>query len=493
MAKTDPPSPEMPSGTQASGASGGQDEADWAAIARSIVVNAPAGIALYDPQGNCMEANDALALMVGATREQLLAQNFRRLDSWRQSGLAQAGESCLDTGQTVTLDAEVTTTFGIGLTAKATFVPLTLRGCRHVLFMAQDVTTERNREESLRAFQDRLTGVHDIAAEISSATDIEHVLQTTISRAREALHATLGAIVRIDPGTGRPGAIYTSNYPMDAVPNGTTIAGRGMLAAIAAGATVHSNSIVGEPGFVGFPSWHPAIEHMIGLPLCDRDRAMAILLLGRSPGTQPFAPEDYAIADTIANLASVALRVAEQFDQLQVLNRQLEELATTDALMQIGNRRAFEAAMPAQHAIALRYGIPYGVLMADVDRFKQYNDQYGHPAGDGVLAKVATTLKSAIRAADKIFRYGGEELVILLPHQSREGIARAGERLRALVEDAAIEHQGNTPGVVTLSFGGAVFEPSKKELRVGWTDVVRAADEALYRAKRSGRNRVEVA
>ncbi len=138
------------------------------------------------------------------------------------------------------------------------------------------------------------------------------------------------------------------------------------------------------------------------------------------------------------------------------------------------------------------HGLPYGVVMVDVDSFKACNDHYGHLAGDRVLAGVAEALKENLRQGDQVFRYGGEELIALLPRISRAHVLAASERLRGAVQALGIEHCRSDHGQVTISLGAAHFVPASSP-ETSWTEVVARADEALYRAKRMGRNRVEAA
>ena len=184
--------------------------------------------------------------------------------------------------------------------------------------------------------------------------------------------------------------------------------------------------------------------------------------------------------------------VAERTQELRRANERLKTLAFEDALLGIGNRRAMWIALEEIHEVALRYRRPYSVVLLDVDHFKAYNDRYGHLEGDRILQSVAHSVESAVRSADQLYRYGGEELVMLLPETSASGAERAAERARAGVERLAIEHTGAPIGVVTVSAGVAAAVPDAG-LSGDWRGVVAEADSALYRAKAEGRNRVCVA
>ena len=137
-----------------------------------------------------------------------------------------------------------------------------------------------------------------------------------------------------------------------------------------------------------------------------------------------------------------------------------------------------------------RYGHRYCMALLDVDQFKSYNDTYGHQAGDQALQVVASQLKYHGRGGDAIYRYGGEEFLCILPEQSLDTGTRAIERVRSGLEGLALAHVGNPHGVLTVSAGLAMLDPD--HIRRA-TEVLKEADDALYRAKRLGRNRVELA
>ncbi|MGI8792105.1 MAG: GGDEF domain-containing protein [Acidimicrobiales bacterium] len=174
-------------------------------------------------------------------------------------------------------------------------------------------------------------------------------------------------------------------------------------------------------------------------------------------------------------------------ERVLAMQRQLETTARVDDLTGLRNRLALSEAMAAMDAKSTRYGHGFAVALIDLDQFKAYNDNYGHLAGDGVLQRVGEMLRRSARADDEVYRFGGEELLWLLPEQSIEGAAVAVERFRAEVEAMRIPHEQNPPGgVVTLSAGLAVRDATHARA----TEVVKAADEALYCAKQAGRNRV---
>lgn len=175
-------------------------------------------------------------------------------------------------------------------------------------------------------------------------------------------------------------------------------------------------------------------------------------------------------------------------DLLLSLNTKLEELARKDELMQIWNRRAFNEQIIQTHNYSARYSRPYSLIIADLDHFKNYNDLYGHQQGDVVLQKVAQAIADTCRATDFVARYGGEEIVLILPETSKEVALLIANRVIKVVEELNIPHANNANfGLVTISAGVSTYSPVNK---MGWDEVLKVADEALYRAKNSGRNTV---
>ena len=170
----------------------------------------------------------------------------------------------------------------------------------------------------------------------------------------------------------------------------------------------------------------------------------------------------------------------------------LERIAWIDGLTDIPNRRYFDAQLEKEQRRAHREGQPLAVIMMDVDHFKAFNDHYGHGAGDECLQKVARALNSTLeRASDLVARYGGEEFVVLLPGTDAAGAAQVAERLRAAVEDQGIPHAYSSAAeVVTLSLGVAAQPPERGDQAA--EAMMQAADDALYTAKETGRNRVAI-
>jgi diguanylate cyclase (GGDEF)-like protein/PAS domain S-box-containing protein len=182
--------------------------------------------------------------------------------------------------------------------------------------------------------------------------------------------------------------------------------------------------------------------------------------------------------------------VIRDVTERKMMEEDLARLARTDGLTGLANRRAFDGALASEWLRARREQTPLALLLIDVDRFKLFNDTYGHPEGDACLRKVAEVAAGVVhRPADLVARYGGEEIAVLLPNTSPEGAAAVAEQVRTAVEAMGFPHDGNPPtGVITVSIGLAAGRPL-----LDFSDpmaLVTASDAALYRAKRAGRNRV---
>jgi two-component system cell cycle response regulator len=187
-------------------------------------------------------------------------------------------------------------------------------------------------------------------------------------------------------------------------------------------------------------------------------------------------------------VTSLHRRLSQQNAELERLSQANHEAARTDPLTAIGNRLRLREDLDVLGGRATRYGHRYSAALCDIDDFKQYNDRHGHIKGDEVLAAVAQALCRGVRSGDTVYRYGGEEFLVILPEQPEKSAAIAMERIRLGVERLAIPHAGKElPGAVTLSVGIAEMTPGDMAPWEGW---IKRADEALYRAKAAGKNRV---
>lgn len=214
---------------------------------------------------------------------------------------------------------------------------------------------------------------------------------------------------------------------------------------------------------------------VLALPLTAGSQQLGGVLIFRS-STGAFSEDDQRLAEMVASQAAMAIQNAR--------------LATTDGLTGLYNRRYFEQALAFECDRARRANRPLGLLMIDVDYFKRFNDRFGHPAGDAVLRAVAATLAGGLRRTDILARVGGEEFAAILPEEDTGAVSVAAERLRRVVEQTPrLCFEGTALPGIRVSIGGASLAADQLSPRA----LMHAADNALRRAKRSGRNRSLVA
>jgi diguanylate cyclase (GGDEF)-like protein/PAS domain S-box-containing protein len=197
-------------------------------------------------------------------------------------------------------------------------------------------------------------------------------------------------------------------------------------------------------------------------------------------------PATGEISGIVGSLRDISQRRQVE-EQLAEATRRLEALAAEDGLTGLANRRAFDEALSRELGRASREGVALGLVMIDVDRFKAFNDRYGHPAGDDCLRRISAEIKAMIRRpGDVVARYGGEEFVALLPGVDEAGAALVAGRIRSAVRLLGIEHEDGPSPVVTVSAGIAALGPLASERDAAL--LLAEADRALYRAKEQGRD-----
>lgn len=200
--------------------------------------------------------------------------------------------------------------------------------------------------------------------------------------------------------------------------------------------------------------------------------------------TKPFDP------DELRARVAIGVRVVELESQLRATMQQLQELAVRDGLTNLYNRRAFDTRLEDEFQRARRYRRPLSLVMMDIDHFKNYNDTHGHPQGDQLLRELAQLLINSVRSTDFVARYGGEELAVLLPETALNNAVEVANMLHTQVGHFPFPKREVQPlGAITISVGVAGYQ----ETYLTASDLLEAADQALYRAKKGGRNRVVVA
>jgi diguanylate cyclase (GGDEF)-like protein len=321
-----------------------------------------------------------------------------------------------------------------------------------------------SRLEDLRVERERLRGaMRRTGVAIASNLDRDGLLQVVVSAATDGVGAGAG---RASVRRGGGGPLVTVAEAGDLRSFGRRISD---VEARALDTGVVVDSFEDDLAALALP-----------LRLRAGDQA-AVVAVARSGA--PFTPEERELVEYLAVQASTSIENV-------ALHERAEEQAVTDALTGLANRRHFEDRLVEEVERSRRSHEPAGLLMIDIDNFKRVNDRHGHVAGDQVLREVADVLRETAREIDLAARYGGEELALILPGASLSGAGQVAERVRAAIEAREILVDGQPePLRVTVSVGAAALGHGPEEARA----LVAAADEALYRAKRLGKNRTELA
>ncbi len=335
--------------------------------------------------------------------------------------------------------------------------------------------------------------VLEVLGEVSRAAlasaELREVLSRIVHFLQQRFDLLLGAIVVAnEAGTEWEHRALAMRHPQPVLrrrwPVGAGVVGRAIR--------------TGEPQLVLEASEDPEFFALDGQVTCEY--VVPLRLHGRTLGAlnietddrATLAPENLALFRTLAEQIAGPIELAIVHRQLQAANRELAALARRDALTGVANRLQFDETLESEWRRARRSRQPLALVIVDVDHFKAYNDACGHPAGDACLAAVAETLrKSAHRAGDLVARYGGEEFAVILPGLEASRALERAEAMRRAVELCGLPHPTSpTAAVVTVSCGVAARLPQRQETARA---LVQEVDEALYRAKGAGRNRVEEA
>jgi diguanylate cyclase (GGDEF)-like protein len=228
------------------------------------------------------------------------------------------------------------------------------------------------------------------------------------------------------------------------------------------------------------------IYALLVIPIVLYDQNIGSLFLRAARKKGSFSLREISFFEIVTSAAANALERAHLFESIQLANKSLERLATTDALTNVYNRRYFMERLTEELERSLRYHLPLTCMIFDVDDFKKLNDTYGHLAGDSALHEMARRTMDCVRKCDIVARYGGEEFVVIMPQTDIRGALKQAERLRQTIAAKGFD-QIPRESPVTVSIGVAELD---HESMVANEDLLRLADANLYAAKRQGKNRV---
>ena len=350
------------------------------------------------------------------------------------------------------------------------------------------------------AFNDMTARLHDTVGELShsrdqlqravrrvgdtlrSTHDMKQMLESVVNTAADALEADVAILWSFSPRSRDE--LYASiarGIDLDTLPRLQVSEGQVGFVAERASAIV----IPPPHGTQGMPRParnEPTFPVALVTPLYSQDRMVAVLALYRTDPRKHFGDEDVEMVNFLAEQCGVAIENV-------LLHEEAQRLSLTDGLTGTWNRRFMQMQFRQVLATATRFGRPFSILMLDLDNFKQINDTFGHTRGDEILVEFAERVKLALREVDTFARYGGEEFICLLAETDMMGAITTAEKIR---EAIGVEPFGDAPErqvSLTVSIGIASY-PEHGE---SYAALVESADQAMYRAKQLGRNRVTVA
>ena len=358
-------------------------------------------------------------------------------------------------------------------------VALTIRNARTVRSLA-----DTNRQLDRKVFELEL--LNEISRNLNVVGDLGDILSTVLELSARGTQAEAGAVHLFDPSTGtlNRAALCGDLPPLDGAP--PIAIGTGLLGSV--GQSL--KPLVVGPGHPFGPSelsFAPdgEIQSILSVPLTLERRLVGLLTMVNKSGGRAFSESDLTWMQTVANHAASVIE-----------NLRLFKLATEDGLTGLYVHRYFQIRLREELSRALRHGRPVALVFLDIDHFKSINDQHGHPTGDLVLREIARRVRANLREIDVPARYGGEEMAVILPETDAAGALVVAERIRKAIEAQSFGNDGQALAV-TASLGvgsvqpGAPGRTGRDALDSLARDLVERADQALYAAKRGGRNRTE--
>ncbi|HEY9848392.1 MAG TPA: PAS domain S-box protein [Leptolyngbyaceae cyanobacterium] len=359
--------------------------------------------------------------------------------------------------------------------------------------IAQDITERKLAEEAIRHQTEKERVVAAITQRIRRTLNLEEILNIAVSEVQQLFGCDRILIYRVWPeGTGSvvteavvPGreAILGITFPEEVFPRDYhQLYCQGRVRAIS---DVQNSTIA--PCLADFLR-ELEVKAKLVVPLIHGEELWGLLIAHQCSGPRDWQPFEISLMQQLANQLAIAIQQASLFEQLEMANQELHRLACLDGLTQVANRRSFDEYMQREWRRLCREKAPLALILCDIDYFKNYNDTYGHPAGDECLKKVANAIqKSVKRPADFVARYGGEEFAIVLPNTNAEGAMKVAEKIRSYVTELEIDHGASLVSkYITLSLGVAVTVPT---ITYSLKQLIYLADLGLYEAKSQGRNR----
>jgi len=362
-----------------------------------------------------------------------------------------------------------------------------LQMCNQAAVALESSILDEQKETASRELakkMENLSILYSVSKALNFATDLKKILLFILDKARDAVDAQKASLMLLDNATGELVVHVVRGVPADVeakINKGeiecTRIkVGEGIAGQVAASKEyLLVNEVREDDRFKKAAG--SFVDSILCMPLIANEEVIGVVNLTNKRKGGKFSTEDVDLLSTLANQAAIT-----------IYNARLYHLAITDGLTQLRIHRYFQQRMDEEIARAAKFNHPLSLIMSDIDHFKHFNDTYGHQEGDIVLIETAKIYRINVRDVDIAARYGGEEFAIILPETSKQEAVAIADNLRKKIEEHEYpSKQGKLK--VTSSFGVATFPENAQDKQ----HLIEAADQALYRAKEAGRNRVEAA
>ncbi len=367
-------------------------------------------------------------------------------------------------------------------------------------YLQTEINKRQQAEQTLQAQMARERLLASVIQNIRQSLDLKEILLTTVTEARQILQADRALIYKAEPDSAGeiisesdgPNVENLQQYtlPDDIFPlSHHELYRQGRIRSVVdieqdemAACLIETLKWLGVKSKLVVPiviSTHNQSN--------SQDELWGLLVFHQCFAPREWNQSEIELIQQLANQVAIAIQQSHLYQQLQTANQSLEEMTITDCLTRIFNRRGFDQYLQKEWQRMLREQCPLSLILCDIDYFKNYNDTYGHPAGDGCLFQVARVMRCQVkRPSDLVARYGGEEFVIVLPNTDSVGATQIVEDIRKKLMAFNIPHKKSpVADRVTLSFGVATIIPQSCQSPQILVD---KADQALYQAKENGRN-----
>ncbi|HEY6000560.1 MAG TPA: sensor domain-containing diguanylate cyclase [bacterium] len=350
---------------------------------------------------------------------------------------------------------------------------------------ARNALRWRSLSRQLQEKEQELASVEEIGRTIISSLELQTVLNIIMEKTRELVQAESWSLLLAEEGDGGVQLSVAAGEGADRTRTGATVRpGEGIAGWVAReGKPVVVEDVANDPRWCGLEqAYGTGARSVLCVPLETRGRVLGVIEVVNKKGGEGFSQRDLSLVTRLAGFAAIAIENAR-------LYQQTKQLTFTDELTRLYNTRFFTQYLDAEVKRCRRYRGHVSVIFLDLDHFKLVNDRHGHLMGSQLLREVADVLRRGVRDVDIVARYGGDEFIVILPETKLEAAAFVAERLRqAMNEHVFLADQGHAAHL-TASFGVASFpETCSSE-----EELIRLADQAMYRVKNRTRNGVYLA